>query len=133
MSDLHSKASTAPRDQRRHSSTDFVENVSTSNNPHHKILIRSSTGTSRRFRQTSVPESEEVAGWVRNIPITSPAMTLTIHIDLHLNAPSSLHSSNLSILNERRMKRSNAPLDRRRHHYPRISRPRTRPMSTQFS
>ena len=46
MSDLHSKAGIASRDQRRHSLTDFTESVSTPNTmPPHKNLIRSSTGT----------------------------------------------------------------------------------------
>lgn len=73
MSDLHSKASTASRDQRRHSA-DVIENVSIPNNPpRHKTLIRSSTGTSRRICQTSVSESEEVVGRVRNLSITPPS------------------------------------------------------------
>jgi len=73
MSDLHSKAGTPSREQRRHSLTDFTETVSIPTSiPHHSVLTGSSTGTCRRFRQTSVSESEEVAARVRNLLTASP-------------------------------------------------------------
>ena len=72
MLDSHSNTRTASKDP--HSSTDSIENVSILNNaPRHKTLIESSTGTSRRFCQTSISKSKEVAGWVRNLPTTSPS------------------------------------------------------------
>jgi len=75
MSDLDSRANTtASRDQPRCSSTEFIENVNIPTNaPRYKTLIGSSTGTCPRFCQTSVSESERVAGRVRSLPTTSPS------------------------------------------------------------
>lgn len=134
MSDLRPNAGIAPKDQRRHSLTEFTETVNTPNTIlHPQILIGSSAGTYRRFRQASVSESEEVVGRVTNLPTVPPATILTIHTDPRPNAPSSLHLTNSSFLKKQRMMRLNASLDQRRRRYPRVSHLRTRPMSTRFS
>jgi len=73
MSDLHSKAGKGSREQRRHSSTEFIETASfLSTIPRHKILTGPSTGTWRRVRQTFIPEGEKVVGRVRNPPAAFP-------------------------------------------------------------
>lgn len=57
---------TAPFDDRIYRECEYF------NIPRQKILVRSFPGTSRRFRQTSVSESEEITRRVRNLPTTSP-------------------------------------------------------------
>lgn len=69
MSDLQSKPGTTSSEQRRHSFTEFRETVSLlSRAPCHEVLTRSPAETYRRFRQTPVPEGQEVTGWVCDPP-----------------------------------------------------------------
>ena len=73
MSNLHSKTSTPSREQRRHSA-DFTKAVSILPRIYrHNLLTGRPTGTWRRVRQTSIPESQEVARWVRNLTTAPPS------------------------------------------------------------
>jgi len=133
MSDLRSEANTIPREQRRHSSTDFPQTVSTLPGiSRHKTLTESPTGTRRRFHQTSFSESEEVAGRVRSLP-TTPAMTLTVPIGPHPHDLSSLPLNKSGFLEKQGMKRLTNSLDLRRHHYPRVFQMGTKPTLMKFS